>query len=83
MVFANNFKGKNDSEILNNAVKGRGKDGIVIISPRLIDETRDYWLLDNAILLPENTTVVLQNVKIKLSDRCREISSEQQTAVLV
>ena len=72
MVYANDFKGNNDSEILNNAVKGRGKDGIVIISPRTIDELRDYWLLDNAVLLPENTTVILQNVKIKLSDRCRD-----------
>ena len=72
MVYANDFKGKNDSEILNNAIKSRSADGIVVISPRTIDETRDYWLLDKAILLPENTTVILQNVKIKLSDRCRD-----------
>lgn len=72
MVFVNDFKGKNDSEIINNAIKSRDKDGVVVISPRTIDETRDYWLLDSAILLPENTTVILQNVKIKLSDRCRD-----------
>ena len=72
MVIANNFTGTNDSEILNNAVQDRGADGIVVIPPRQIDETRDYWLLDSAILLPENTTVILQNVKIKLSDRCRD-----------
>ena len=72
MVIANNFTGANDSEILNNAVQDRGADGIVVIPPRQIDETRDYWLLDSAILLPENTTVILQNVKIKLSDRCRD-----------
>ena len=72
MVIANNFTGANDSEILNNAVQNRGADGIVVIPPRQIDETRDYWLLDSAILLPENTTVILQNAKIKLSDRCRD-----------
>ena len=72
MVFANDFTGINDSEILNNAVQGRNKDGIVVIAPRTIDKTRDFWLLDNAILLPENTTIVLQNVKIKLSDYCRD-----------
>lgn len=72
MVYANNFAGKNDSEILNNAVQNRGADGVVVISPRQTDETRDYWLLDSAVLLPENTTVILQNVKIKLSDRCRD-----------
>ena len=32
----------------------------------------DYWLLDEAVLLPENTTVILRDVKIKLSDRCRD-----------
>jgi len=72
MTIANNFTGANDSEILNNAVQNRGADGIVVISPRQIDKTRDYWLLDSAVLLPENTTVVLQNVKIKLSDQCRD-----------
>ena len=72
MVYANDFSGRNDSEILNAAVKNRGADGIVVIAPRRIDGERDYWLLDEAVLLPENTTVVLQNVRIKLSDRCRD-----------
>ena len=72
MVYANDFVGKNDSEILNNAIKNRGSDGVVIIPPRTVDSERSYWLLDEAIVLPENTTVVLQNVKIKLSDNCRD-----------
>ena len=72
MVYANDFSGRSDSEILNAAVKNRGADGIVVIAPRRIDGERDYWLLDEAVLLPENTTVVLQNVRIKLSDRCRD-----------
>ena len=72
MVYANDFSGKNDSEILNNAIMGRGTDGTVVISPRAVDGTRDYWLLDHAILLPENTTVIIRNAKIKLSDSCRD-----------
>ena len=74
MVYANQFRGINDSEILNAAILGRGSDGIVVITPRKSDNEpeRDYWLLDSAILLPENTTVILQNCKLKLSDRCRD-----------
>ena len=71
MVYANDFKGKTDSEIINAAIKGRGKDGIVVISPRELPG-RDFWLLDEAIALPENVTVILRNVKIKLSDECRD-----------
>ena len=74
MVFANSFKGRNDSEILNNAILGKGKDGIVIIGPREneADSERDFWLLDSAVLLPSNTTVILQNCTLKLSDECRD-----------
>ena len=60
MVYANKFSGKNDSEILNNAVKGRGSDGIVVISPREIDNTRDYWLLDSAVLLPRTLSFAIR-----------------------
>ena len=74
MVSANDFLGENDSEILENAIKNRGMDGIVLIPPRVsqVEPDRNYWLLDRAILLPQNTTVVLQNCKIKLSDHCRD-----------
>ena len=74
MVNANEFKGNNDSEIINNAIKNRHSDGIVIIPPREQenDKERKFWLLDSAILLPENTVVILQNCKIKLSDNCRD-----------
>jgi hypothetical protein len=37
-----------------------------------IEPERDWWLLDRAILLPENTTILLQNCRIKLSDKCRD-----------
>lgn len=74
MVNANEFKGNNDSEIINNAIRNRHSDGIVIIPPReqRDDKERNYWLLDSAILLPQNTVVILHGCKIKLSDNCRD-----------
>ena len=74
MINVNDFNGINDSEIINKAIENRGPDGIVIIPPRSwkFEPERDYWLLDSAILLPANTTVVLQNCAIKLSDACRD-----------
>ena len=74
MVYANDFLRKTDSDTLEAAIANRGKDGIVVITPRRgeVDAERTYWLLDRAILLPSNVTVVLQNCKLKLSDRCRD-----------
>lgn len=74
MINVNNFSGVNDSAVINEAIANRDADGIVIIPPRksLVEPERDYWLLDSAILLPENTTVILQNCTMKLSDDCRD-----------
>lgn len=74
MVNANDFQGLTDSEVLEKAVNSKQLDGIVVIPPRKPDaqSNRDYWVIDRAILIPENTTIVLQNVKIKLSDKCRD-----------
>ena len=74
MVNVNSFKGINDSEIINKAIENRDADGIVLIPKRVsdVEPERNFWLLDSAILLPENTTVILQNCKIKLSDKCRD-----------
>ncbi len=74
MVYANDFHGITDSDILENAIKNRHEDGIVVIPPRKSPTSpeRDYWLIDRAILIPENTTIIMQNSKIKLSDRCRD-----------
>ena len=74
MVNANGFTGKTDDEIINKAIRERDKDGIVVIPPRQnkTEPERDFWLIDSAILLPSNTTVILKNCKIKLSDNCRD-----------
>jgi len=74
MVCANDYLGMTDNEIIQRAIENRQEDGIVVIPPRVnVEEPeRDYWLLDEAILLPENTTIVLRNCTIKLSDKCRD-----------
>ena len=74
MINVNDFKGLNDNEIIENAIKNKGNDGIIVIPSRVsdIEPDRNWWLLDRAILIPENTTVVLVNCKIKLSDKCRD-----------
>ena len=74
MINVNDFDGTNDSIVINEAIKNRDADGIVVIPPRssMYESYRDYWLLDSAILLPENTTIILENCTIKLSDDCRD-----------
>ncbi len=69
----NDYSGLSDNDRIEAAIRD-SKDGVVIISPREsdIDPERTYWLLDRAILIPENTTIILRNCKIKLSDKCRD-----------
>ena len=74
MINVNDFKNMTDNEMFDAAIKNRNADGIVLIPPRQsdIESERTYWLLDRAILLPSDTTVILMNSKIKLSDKCRD-----------
>ena len=70
---ANDYQGNSDSETIENAL--RNLDGQTLVIPSresTIEPERHYWLLDRAILLPSNITIVLQNCKIKLSDNCRD-----------
>lgn len=74
MINVNDFICNSDSETFEKALLNKGDDGIVIIPPRRshISPERNYWLIDRAITLPSDTTVILQNCKIKLSDACRD-----------
>ena len=72
MVHANDFLTRNDNDALDAAIAARGADGIVVIDPRENADGRNFWLLDRAVLLPSNTTIILRNCKIKLSDQCRD-----------
>ena len=69
MINVLNFSGESDDAIINSAIANKDADGIVVIPAK---ENREPWILDNAILLPENTTVILNNCTIKLSDKCRD-----------
>lgn len=64
-----------DSERIEQAVNVSHKNGgIVTIPARKSDAVseRNYWVLDRAILLPGDTTLILENCKLKLSDRSRD-----------
>ena len=70
----NRFFGS-DSERIAQAVAAAAEcGGIVRIPPRTPDAESDrtFWLLDEAILIPGNTTLYLDNCVLKLSDRCRD-----------
>lgn len=74
MITLSNCGRLSDNEAIEEAIRRRESDGIVVIGERIAEEEpeRRYWLLDRAILLPENTTIILRNCKIKLSDKCRD-----------
>lgn len=74
MINVNDYLCETDSETFEKALANKQGDGIIIIPPRMseTEPERDYWLIDRAILLPENTTVIMQNSTIKLSDKCRD-----------
>lgn len=70
----NEFTGT-DIQRINQAVEAAAHAGCRVLIPRvnLVDgQRRDTWLIDSAILLPSDTTLVLDNCHIKLSDRCRD-----------
>jgi hypothetical protein len=70
-ITPNQFKG-NDTERIQAAVdKAALTTGRVIISANNANGTHN-WLLDSAILLPSNITVILENCVIQLSDSCRD-----------
>jgi len=73
MKTVNDYPGRTDSDRIEAAMRDRENDTLYIPKRQSdVEPERDYWLIDRAILIPENTTVVLLNCKIKLSDRCRD-----------
>ena len=74
MINVNDYRAATDSETFERAIAARTDDGLVIIPPRRsdVEPERTTWIIDRAILIPENTTIVLRNCTIKLSDRCRD-----------
>ena len=73
MKDVNDYSGRSDNERIEAAIRDRSCQ-TVILRRRVsdIEPERDWWRLDRAILLPSNTTVILRDCKLKLSDTCRD-----------
>ncbi len=70
-ITPNNFSGT-DSERIRQAIRAaRGTTNLVRI-PRQNANGTNIWKLDEAILLPGDMTVMLDNCTIQLSDSCRD-----------
>ena len=70
----NNYSGT-DSEKIEAALRfAKEHEEPLMIPARKPDErsSRNWWLLDRAILIPGDTTVIIRNCKLKLSDSCRD-----------
>ena len=66
---ANQFPGKNGGERIQVAIDSLGREPKVIeVGPRGPD-ANGYWLLTKAILLPSNTTLVLQGARLFLDHK--------------
>ena len=75
MTDPNDFEGSDSQKIAAALAKVvSGPDRCVVISKRKADQNsvRDYWLIDEAILLPEDIELIIDDCTIKLSDRSRD-----------
>lgn len=73
-ITPNMFQGT-DAQRINQAIAAAAGTGRPVVIPRQNrtgESVRDAWLLDEAILVPSNTLLVLVNCHLKLSDRCRD-----------
>lgn len=74
VITPNEFEGT-DVERINRAIDAAAEAGCRVVIPRVNvrgSQRGDVWLIDSAILLRSNTTLELDNCRIKLSDRCRD-----------
>lgn len=68
----NDFQG-NDSERIAQALKAAEKqNGAVRITRRNVADGRTFWLIDEAILVSDNMTLIIDNCTIQLSDKARD-----------
>jgi len=70
-ITPNQFKGTDIQRIQSAIDAAKGTTNKIII-PSKNDNGTNVWLLDSAILLPGNMTVILNNCTLKLSDKCRD-----------
>ena len=70
----NDYRGADSERIAAAVAAAPFWGGVVRVPPRTPDEegSRDFWLLDSAILLPSHTTLLLESCTLKLSDAARD-----------
>lgn len=67
----NQFEGADIQRIQSAIDAAKGTTNKIVIPSRNANGT-NAWLLDSAILLPGNMTVILDNCTLQLSDKCRD-----------
>lgn len=74
IITPNQFKKGSDSDRIEAAISDALKAGINSIEIPRVDQVhgKTKWLVDRAILLPSNMTVILDNCTIQLADQCRD-----------
>ena len=72
-ITPNEFKGTDSERIAQALAVLKKQGGGTLRIPRREDaDGRNFWLIDEAILLDADTTLIIENCMIKLSDRCRD-----------
>jgi len=70
-ITPNQFKGT-DIQRIQSAINAAEGTSNKIVIPSENNNGTTLWLLDNAILLPSNMTVILDNCTLQISDKCRD-----------
>src|SRR5690554_1605751 len=70
-ITPNNFTGS-DTERIQAAVNAARETTCKIVIPRENANGSNIWKIDQAILLPSNISIILDNCTIQLSDSCRD-----------
>jgi len=70
-ISPNNFKG-NDTERIQSAINATEGTTNKVVIPRFNSNGSEIWLIDKAILLPSNISIILDNCTLQLSDKCRD-----------
>lgn len=71
-ITPNDFTGS-DTQRIEAAIRtAKGTTGKVIVIPQENTNGSGCWKIDRAILLPSNTTLILDNCTVQLSDSCRD-----------
>ena len=72
-ITPNEFKGTDSERIAQALAVLKKQGGGTLRIPRREDaDGRAFWLIDEAILLDADTTLIIENCMSKLSDRCRD-----------